>query len=835
MRPLSPTENTLIFIVLGIAIAGLLYAVFLARQILGEGKGTAKMQEVWSYIRTGANAYLRSQFRIIAVLIVVLVVVLFFSVYIVNPTPYAIEHFCPELVESIRDEYSAANPLPEQYTLEEYNAIVYQEEALIVTRGKTECQAATINTAIGRAGAFLMGALFSASVGFVGMNMAVQGNVRVAAASTDPKRGYPDALRIAYRSGTITGMLTDGLGLFGGTIIFLIFGIAAPDALLGFGFGGTLLALFMRVGGGIFTKAADVGADLVGKVEADLPEDDPRNAAVIADLVGDNVGDCAGMAADIFESYEVTIVSGLILGLAVSTVTGSPIWIIFPLVVRGIGVLSSIISTYLVKSTSGKDALHAITRGFFSAAIISIVMFSLFTIFYMRDASINQGGIIWQPLASVITGIVLAIVIERVTSYFTDHSFAPTRDIARNTQTGPATTILSGLATGMESSVWAILVIAGSILASVIVFGLFPITDANGLQIVDTFTAVLYGVAMTGIGMLTLTGNNVSMDAFGPISDNAQGVAELAGESHGQAAETLNSLDAVGNTTKAITKGVAIGSAVIAAVALFGSFLTDTRVVQLGLDVPLDKTVFAKGINIAEPVVFIGFLIGGGLIFLFSSLLIRAVNRAAFKMIGIVRRQLRIPGIMEGTKTPDYAEAVGVSTRAAQRELLPLGVIAVLSPIVVGFLLGATALGGFLAGIILAGQLMAVFMSNAGGAWDNAKKYIEDGNYGGKGSEPHKAAVVGDTVGDPFKDTAGPALNPMIKVVNLVALIVAPIVVTVEANAIADPNSRTPVTIAMIVLLAIILFAIQRSRREDTETRDMVETVAHAGKPAAGD
>src|SRR5690606_20748615 len=289
-------------------------------------------------------------------------------------------------------------------------------------------------------------------------------------------------------------------------------------------------------------------------------------------------------------------------------------------------------------------------------------------------------------------------------------------------------------------------------------------TDANGVQIVDTFTAVLYGVAMTGIGMLTLTGNNVSMDAFGPISDNAQGVAELAGESGGAGGETLESLDAVGNTTKAITKGVAIGSAVIAAVSLFGSFLTDTRVVQLGLQIPLERTLFSTGINIAEPLVFIGFLIGGGLIFLFSSLLIRAVNRAAFEMINVVRRQFRIPGILEGTRTPDYAEAVSVSTRAAQRELLPLGVIAVLMPVVVGFLLGAAALGGFLAGIILAGQLMAVFMSNAGGAWDNAKKYIEEGNYGGKGSEAHKAAVVGDTVGDPFKDTAGPALNPMIKV-----------------------------------------------------------------------
>jgi K(+)-stimulated pyrophosphate-energized sodium pump len=837
MRALNSTENALILVVLGIAIAGLIYAGLLARQILAEGKGSAKMQEVWGYIKTGANAYLRSQLRIIAVLIAVLVVVLFFSVYVVNPTPYAIEHFCPEVAQTAREtvtvradaiqaEVATSNPgiAATELALLQQNAVVYQEEAAIVQQGASQCDAARTNIAVGRAGAFLMGAVFSAMVGFVGMNMAVQGNVRVAAAAVDPKRGYGDALRIAYRSGTITGMLTDGLGLFGGTIIFIIFGIASPDALLGFGFGGTLLALFMRVGGGIFTKAADVGADLVGKVEADLPEDDPRNAAVIADLVGDNVGDCAGMAADIFESYEVTIVSGLILGLALATVTRSPIWIVFPLIVRGIGVLSSIISTNLVKSTSGKDALSAITRGFYIAATISIAMFSIFTILYMREPNINGGNVIWQPLAAVIIGVGLAIVIERVTAYFTDTEHEPVQEIARNTQTGPATTILSGLSSGMESSVWAIMVIAGSILASIAIFGLFPITDGNGVQIVDTFTAVLYGVAMTGIGMLTLTGNNVAMDAFGPISDNAQGVAELSGESGGAGGEILNSLDAVGNTTKAITKGVAIGSAVIAAVSLFGSFLTDTRVVQLGLGVPLNQTLFGTGINIAEPIVFIGFLIGGGLIFMFSSLLIRAVNRAAFQMIGVVRRQLRMPGVMEGTTTPDYAECVGVSTRAAQRELLPIGVIAVLTPIIVGFLLGAASLGGFLAGIILAGQLMAVFMSNAGGAWDNAKKYIEDGHYGGKRSEAHKAAVVGDTVGDPFKDTAGPALNPMIKVVNLVALLVAPLVVT----AAQIPDSRAVIIVVMLVLLAVVGWAIMRSKRTDPESQQLVEAVAKA-------
>ncbi|MCC7451882.1 MAG: sodium-translocating pyrophosphatase [Anaerolineae bacterium] len=814
----SSAENTMILGVLAIAVAGILYAVFLTRQILSEPKGSPKMQEVWGYIKTGANAYLRSQFRIIVILIVVLVVVLFFSVYVVKPTPFSIQQFCPDLARSVEEEYLKANPAAaadlQSGVADKIAAVRGTLEAEIATKAADRCDAAKINVALGRAGGFLMGAIFSATVGFIGMNMAAQGNVRVAAAAVDKKRGYSDALRIAYRSGTITGMLTDGLGLFGGTIIFLLFGLASPDALLGFGFGGTLLALFMRVGGGIYTKAADVGADLVGKVEAGLPEDDPRNAAVIADLVGDNVGDCAGMAADIFESYEVTIVSGLILGLALAAATGSVIWIVFPLVVRGIGVLSSIIGTYFVRSSNEeRNALGAIFRGFYISATISIVLFTIFTLLYMRGPS---GNIVWQPLAATVVGIALAIIIDRVTGYFTDKENPPVQEIARNSLTGPATVLLSGLASGMESSVWAIIVIAGSLLSSILIFTLFP------LQGVDSFSAILYGVAMTGIGMLTLTGNNVSMDAFGPISDNAQGVAELAGESE-QGGDTLEQLDAVGNTTKAVTKGVAIGSAVIAAVSLFGSFLTDTRVVQLGLGVEPQNTLFKTGINIANPVVFIGMLIGGGLIFLFSSLLIRAVSRAAFDMIAVVRRQFKIPGIMEGTKTPDYAECVSVSTQAAQRELLPLGVVAVLTPIVVGFLLGAAALGGFLAGIILTGQLMAVFMANTGGAWDNAKKYVEEGKYGGKRSDAHKATVVGDTVGDPFKDTAGPALNPMIKVVNLVSLLAAPLIVTFSRQAETDSGLSTVVIVVMLVLLGVVLWAIRRSKSGHT-TEELLAT-----------
>lgn len=848
----TQVENAMIFIVLGIAIAGLLYAVFLARQILAEPKGSKKMQEVWNYIRTGANAYLSSQLRTIAILIVVLVVVLFFSVFVVQPTPFSVIRFCPTEATAAEEAYLANGPVNGtdaqkaefvqnkasydivqaaqasntsvvapadvpadqqaawvKTTIEQAALLRGQLEAEIARVAGPNCDAARLNVALGRSIGFLVGALFSAMVGFVGMNMAVQGNVRVAAAAVDSKRGYSEALRIAYRSGTITGMLTDGLGLLGGTVIFIIFGIASPDALLGFGFGGTLLALFMRVGGGIFTKAADVGADLVGKVEAGLPEDDPRNAAVIADLVGDNVGDCAGMAADIFESYEVTIVSALILGLTLSFATNSRIWIVFPLVVRGIGVLSSIIGTYFVRSSNEeKDALGAITGGFRISAGVSVVLFTLVTLFYMRDPA--TGAIIWQPLAATVIGIILAIVIEQVTAYFTDTEHEAVKDIARNSQTGPATVILRGLSVGMESSTAAVIVIAGALLASLVIFTAFPLTG------VDTFSAVLYGIAMTGIGMLTLTGNNVSMDAFGPISDNAQGVAELAGEADA-AGDTLEQLDGVGNTTKAITKGVAIGSAVIAAVSLFGAFLTDTRIAQLGQGIDLSQTLFSKGINIADPLTFIGMLVGGGLIFLFSSLLIMSVNRAAFKMIAVVRRQLRIPGIMEGTKTPDYAECVSVSTQAAQRELLPVGVVAVLSPIIVGFLLGASALGGFNAGIILTGQLMAVFMANAGGAWDNAKKFVEQGHYGGKRSEPHKATVVGDTVGDPFKDTAGPALNPMIKVINLVSLLAAPLIVTYAAQTESGTNGGTVAitVIVMLVLLGVVLYSVQRSRTGD--------------------
>jgi K(+)-stimulated pyrophosphate-energized sodium pump len=764
MEGLTLFEQIAVWGVLGVAILGLLYAVFLRAQVLREDKGTDRMQEVWNAIRTGADAYLRRQLKSILPLIFILTIALFLSVYIVEPSPEAMERFSGRSEDEIR---------------------------LLI--------------GIGRALACMLGAGFSLIVGQIGMRMAVQGNVRVASAA---RGSFGDALRIAYRSGTITGMLTDGLGLFGGTLIFIVFGIAAPDALLGFGFGGTLLALFMRVGGGIYTKAADVGADLVGKIEAGIPEDDPRNPAVVADLVGDNVGDCAGMAADIFESYEVTIVSALILALALWHITGNLHWIIYPLLVRGIGVLSSIFGTYAVKSAPGKsgDAMKSIFRGFLTSAAISIVSFLILAYFYLQ----NIPGGWWRPFAATTVGVLLAIAIDRLTEYFTSSHNAPVQEIKKATDTGPATTILSGIALGYESSVWSILVIAITIFSSILIFGTIP-----GIEGSNQVTYILYGVAMTGIGMLTLTGNNVAMDSFGPISDNANGIGEMSWQDMSdkdttQAKQIMADLDAVGNTTKAITKGVAIGSAVIAAVALFGSYIVDVSRAQATLLVPLAERISTIGIRVDTPKVFVGMLIGGALPWLFSSFAINAVSRASALIVEEVRRQFK-HGVLEGKSKPDYTRPVAIATTAAQKELVSLALLGVVTPIVVGLVLQVEALGGFLAGIILSGQLLAVFMNNAGGAWDNAKKAIEDepsdpANNTGKGSERHMAGVIGDTVGDPMKDTAGPALNPMIKVVNLVSVIIAPIAVQYRTL-----NLGVITVVAVLVLL--LVWAIYQSKR----------------------
>lgn len=804
MYGLTSFEQIAIWSVLATAIIGLLYALFLRSQILKEDKGTPQMQEVWGAIRDGADAYLRKQLKSIIPLILILTVALFASVFIVAPTPEASEWYCGIFKGLPFEEAKACG--------ESLNPAEQQQLRWII--------------GLGRAFAFVLGATFSLMVGQIGMRMAVQGNVRVASAS---RRSFGDALRIAYRTGTITGMLTDGLGLFGGTVIFIIFGIAAPDALLGFGFGGTLLALFMRVGGGIFTKAADVGADLVGKVEAGIPEDDPRNPAVVADLVGDNVGDCAGMAADIFESYEVTIVSGLILGLALWHMTGHLEWIIYPLIVRGIGVLSSIIGTYVVRGGQGKsgDAMKAIFKGFLSSAAISVSLFVIAGYIYLHvmlqgnEAGLLPGGW-WRTPMAVTTGVILAIIIDRLTEYFTGTHATPVKSIKKAADTGPATLILQGISVGYESSVWAILVIAATVFSSIAIFSGIDVSSIASNAGVSTnyatTTFILYGVAMTGIGMLTLTGNNVAMDSFGPIADNANGIGEMSW--HGiddadtnAARQIMADLDAVGNTTKAITKGVAIGSAVIAAVSLFGSFMVDVSRAQDQLGIPLAEQMRSIGIRIDVPQVFVGMLIGGALPWLFSSFAIQAVSRAAALIVEEVRRQFKL-GVLEGKIKPDYRQAVSISTDAAQKELIPLALLAVVTPIVVGLVLQVEALGGFLAGIILSGQLLAVFMNNAGGAWDNAKKLVEDEpkdpeNNLGKGSERHKASVVGDTVGDPMKDTAGPALNPMIKVVNLVSVIIAPIIVQYESLPFGG-------WIAVLFLVGILVWSIWQSKRTVT-------------------
>ncbi len=864
MQGIEPFEQVMILFVLAISFVALAYAYWLARQTFAADKGSEAMQRIWGFIRDGANAYLRTQIRTIIPLIVLLALLMFASVALVPPTGEAIELFCPAAVEeayaadiagyagvepgTIVAQLEAATVTAKQLAVDEYGYHDFNPERVAAT---VACPDATWGIAIGRALAFVMGAGFSAAVGFIGMNMAVQGNVRVAAAAN---RSFKEALTIAYRSGTITGMLTDGLGLFGGTIIFIIFGKAAPDVLLGFGFGGTLLALFMRVGGGIYTKAADVGADLVGKVEAGLEEDDPRNAAVIADLVGDNVGDGAGMAADIFESYEVTIVSSLILGLALTAATGDLFWIVLPLLVRGVGVISSIVGTYAVSLWRVDDAEEAMYKSYEISSAITITSTFLLAVLYAGTRS-SAGGdpLAYLSLGSLVAvGVALAVTFNPLTALATSANSKRVQKVAAATVFGPALVILEGMSLGYMSSVWSVLVIAAAVTSSILVYSVsFPVewrlpvfiagivisvlAIANGFRTKNVvsgifralwimvaalflismrevdpenrFVYTLFGVSLIGVGMLSHTGNNVSMDTFGPIADNANGIGELSGEDFTpESRQIMADLDAAGNTTKAITKGVAIGSAVIAALSLFGSFFIDIERVM-----PAERLeTYVRSINLADASVFVGLLLGGAMPLIFGSLLIKAVNRAAGYIMAEVRRQFRVPGIMEGTKTPDYAQAVTISTRSAQRELIPLGLIAIVTPIVVGLVLKEQALGGFLAGVIVSGQLLAVFMANSGGAWDNAKKFVEDGNFGGKGTDNHKASVVGDTVGDPLKDTAGPAMNPMIKVMNLVALIVAPLVVRLYGG-----ETALSVIVVAVVGLIVIVWSVRRSDRDE--------------------
>ncbi len=741
----------------GAAILALLVGWFLAVQVLKEDQGTAKMQEIARAIQVGAWAYLKRQFRTIGMILIPVGAVVFLtSVAIDKPGGGSALSF--------------------------------------------------VESGIYRTLAFILGCVASGLTGYIGMTLATRGNVRTAAAAT--RGSMKDALQVAFRTGGVAGMFTVGLGLLGATVIIALFQNTSSAMLVGFGFGGSLLALFLRVGGGIFTKAADVGADLVGKVEAGIPEDDPRNPATIADNVGDNVGDCAGMAADLFESYEVTLVASIILGVAAFNAVGlnPALGLVFPLAARAIGVIASIAGVFAVRAREGEtNALKPINRGFLPAGIITVIGTFLLAYYYVGnpemgttefgDKAVTMSNIGLRLFGAVVIGLVLAQVLSRLTEYFTGTEYGPVKEIAESTETGPATVVLSGTASGLESSVYAILCIAVALGATLWLGG-------------GSIQFSLYLVALCGMGMLATTGVIVSEDTFGPVSDNAAGIAEMAGELEGETGKILVSLDAVGNTTKAVTKGFAIGSAVIAAVALFASYIeTIAGELKLGLEGDAIFKAAETQINVSDVKTFIGLLIGGSVAMMFSALAIRAVGRTAGVVVQEVRSQFKDGGIMAGTKQPDYGPVIDICTAASLRELTTPALLAVLTPVVVGFGIGYAALGAFLAGVILTGQLMANYLSNAGGAWDNAKKYIEDGHHGGKGSDAHKAAVIGDTVGDPFKDTAGPALNPLIKVMNLVALLILPAIINLKDN----DAARFAIS---GVSLAILVVAIMFSRRK---------------------
>jgi K(+)-stimulated pyrophosphate-energized sodium pump len=737
---LSGSNLTWVVIVAVVALLALGVAGVLVREVLAASQGTQKMQEIAHAVQEGAAAYLRRQFKTLSVFVVII-----FFVLLLLPVPNG-----------------------------------------------------DAGVRWGRSIFFLVGALFSALTGFTGMSLAVRGNVRVAAAAREAGGGERQAMRIAFRTGGVAGMFTVGLGLFGAAVVVLLYKGNAPDVLEGFGFGAALLAMFMRVGGGIFTKAADVGADLVGKVEKGIPEDDPRNAATIADNVGDNVGDCAGMAADLFESYAVMLVASLLLGKVAFGNKG----LVFPLIVPMIGVITAVIGIFVVAPRKGdRSGMTAINRGFFISAVISLVLVIGAAFWYLPDKFSKLTGVtdtsvlthVGNPrllaIGAVIIGIVLASAIQLLTGYFTETNRKPVRDIGESSETGAATVILSGISIGMESAVYAALLIGGA------VFGAFLLAY-NNPQI------AFFAVALTGTGLLTTVGVIVTMDSFGPVTDNAQGIAEMSGDVEGEGARVLTQLDAIGNTTKAITKGIAIATAVLAATALFGAF--DTTVKD-----KLGAAASTFSVSVDKPNVLVGVIIGAAVVFMFAGLLIMAVGRAAQRVVLEVRNQFRThPGIMDYTEKPDYARVVDICTKDSLRELATPGILAILTPIAVGFAFGYAPLGSYLAGAIAAGVLMAVFLANSGGAWDNAKKLVEDGNHGGKGSAAHEATIIGDTVGDPFKDTAGPAINPLIKVMNLVSLLIAPTVVTYSSNT----GLRVGVALgAVIIVIAAIVISKRRS------------------------
>ncbi|MCP2257973.1 K(+)-stimulated pyrophosphate-energized sodium pump [Streptoalloteichus tenebrarius] len=735
---LSGGDRGVVAVVAVVALAALAVGYVLLREVLAAGQGTPTMQDIARAVQEGAAAYLNRQFRTLGVFVVIVFLLLFL--------------------------------LP----------------------------ADDVGERVGRSLFFVVGAGFSAAIGYLGMWLSTRANVRVAAAARE-ERGRERAMRVAFRTGGVVGMTTVGLGLLGAAVVVLVYAGQAPKVLEGFGFGAALLAMFMRVGGGIFTKAADVGADLVGKVEQNIPEDDPRNAATIADNVGDNVGDCAGMAADLFESYAVTLVASLILGTAAFGVQG----LLFPLIVPAIGVLTAVIGVYVTNARTGENGLSAINRSFYISAVISAVLCTVAAFAYLpasfsalNGGERTEGNPALIAAVAVIIGIVLAGVILWLTGYFTGTEHRPVRDVGKTSLTGAATVILSGISVGFESAVYTAIVIGGA------VYGAFLLSGS--------VTVALFAIALAGCGLLTTVGVIVAMDTFGPVSDNAQGIAEMSGDVHGQGAQILTELDAVGNTTKAITKGIAIATAVLAASALFGSYNNAIKEALGKVGGVFDLEDYA----VFSPSTLVGLAVGAAVVFLFSGLAVNAVSRAAGAVVFEVRRQFRDnPGIMDGTTRPEYGRVVDICTKDSLRELATPGLLAVLAPIAVGFGLGVGPLAGYLAGAIATGTLMAIFLANSGGAWDNAKKLVEDGYHGGKGSEAHAATVIGDTVGDPFKDTAGPAINPLIKVMNLVSVLIAPAIVTFSVGADASPAVRAVIA---LVAVAVIVGAITVSKRRST-------------------
>ncbi|MCL2490778.1 MAG: sodium-translocating pyrophosphatase [Propionibacteriaceae bacterium] len=755
-------------IVACVAVCALAFALVLRSQVLKADEGTKNMREIAKAVQQGATAYLNRQLRTLAPFVVVVLLL------------------------------------------------------LLALPGSGSVRA-------GRSVAFLLGATFSASIGYLGMWLAVRANVRVAAAAS-AEGGRSRGAHIAFRTGGVVGMTTVGLGLLGASVAVLIFKTDAVEVLEGFGFGAALLAMFMRVGGGIFTKAADVGADLVGKIEQGIPEDDPRNAATIADNVGDNVGDCAGMAADLFESYAVTLVASLILGRAAFGETG----LVFPLIVPAIGVVTAAIGIMAIRIRGSESGMKAIYRGFYLSAVIAAVLVAIATWFYLPNTFAPFTNLSPQPagdprlpvIGAVVVGIVLAGIILWLTGYFTGTTSRPTIHVSKASTTGAATVVLAGIGVGFESAVYT----AGAIAAALC--ALFLMSGGNAML-------ALFLIAMAGCGLLTTVGVIVAMDTFGPVSDNAQGIAEMSGDVSPEGAKVLTDLDAVGNTTKAITKGIAIATAVLAATALFGSYTdaAQTAMTSLNDNLKLGQGGFLDAMHdyqMVSPVTLVGVILGAATVFLFSGLAVDAVTRAASAVVLVVRRQFASdPGIMAGTSKPDYAEVVDICTRDSLHELLAPGMLAAFAPVAVGLGLGVGPLAGFLAGAITTGLLMAIFLANSGGAWDNAKKLVEDGLYGGKGSDAHQATIIGDTVGDPFKDTAGPAINPLIKVMNLVSVLVAPLVVTMSLSTSANQPLRVVIaTVAGLLAVAPVIYNRLRAAAFDRASKKGQEKML-LGDPVA--